>query len=56
MKMMSAEETALRFLRAAGAAQLHKSGSFERLLWNSAIAAMRLPRERRGAPVEGALL
>ena len=40
--ILSAEETALRFLRAAVAAQFHKNGSFEPLLWNSAIAAMRI--------------
>ena len=39
---MSTEETALRFLRAAVAAQFHKNGSFEPLLWNSAIVAMRI--------------
>ena len=49
---MSTEETALRFLRAAVAAQFHKNGSFEPLLWNSAIVAMRIstgaPRRSRG--------
>ena len=40
--IMSTEETALRFLRAAVAAQFHKNGSFEPLLWNSAIVAMRI--------------
>ena len=48
---MSAEETALRFLRAA-AAQFHKNGAFAPLLWNSAIAAMRIstgaPQRSRG--------
>ena len=44
---MPAEETALRFLRAAAAAQFHKNGSFEPLLWTSAIAAMRIST---GAP------
>ena len=45
--IMPTEETALRFLRAAVAAQLHKNGSFEPLLWNSAIVAMRIST---GAP------
>ncbi len=40
--ILSAEETALRFLRAAAAAQFHKNGSLEPLLWNSAIVAMRI--------------
>ena len=35
--IMPTEETALRFLRAAVAARFHKNGSFEPLLWNSAI-------------------
>ena len=39
---MSAEETENRFLRAAAAAQFHKSGSFEPILWNSVIVTMRL--------------
>ena len=50
--IMSAEETASRFLPAAVAAQFHKSGFFEPFLWNSAIAAMRIsteaPRLSRG--------
>ena len=50
--IMSTEETALRFLRAAVAAQFHKNGSFEPLLWNSAIVAMRIstgaPQRSRG--------
>ena len=49
---MSAEETALRFLRAAVAAQLHKNASFAPLLWNLAIVSMRIstgaPRRSRG--------
>ena len=49
---MSADGTALRFLRAAVAAQSHKNGSFEPLLWNCAIVAMRIstgaPRRSRG--------
>ena len=49
---MSTEETALRFLRAAAAAQFHETGSFAPLLWNSAIAAMRIstgaPQRSRG--------
>ena len=40
--IMSTEETALRFLRAAVAAQFHKNGSFEPLLWNAAIVVMRI--------------
>ena len=50
--IMPTEETALRFLRAAVAARFHKNGSFEPLLWNSAIAAMRIstgaPQRSRG--------
>ena len=39
--ILSTEETALRFLPAAVAAQFHKNGCFEPFLWNSAIVAMR---------------
>ena len=50
--IMPTEETALRFLRAAVAAQFHKNGSFEPLLWNLAIVAMRIstgaPQRSRG--------
>ena len=50
--IMSTEETALRFLCAAVAAQFHKNGSFEPLLWNAAIVAMRIsagaPQRSRG--------
>ena len=50
--ILSADETALRFLRAAAAAQFHQNGSFAPLLWNSAIVAMRIstgaPRRSRG--------
>ena len=49
---MSAEATALRFLRAAVAAQFHKNGCSEPFLWNSAIVAMRIstgaPQHSRG--------
>ena len=44
---MPAEETALRFIRAAVAAQSHKNGSFDPFLWTSAIVTMRIPT---GAP------
>ena len=50
--IMPTEETALRFPRTAVAARFHKNGSFEPLLWNSAIAAMRIstgaPQRSRG--------
>ena len=46
------EETVLRFLPAAVAAQFHKNGCFEPFLWNSAIVTMRIstgaPRHSRG--------
>ena len=38
--IMSTEETTLRFIRAAVAAQFQKNGCFEPFLWNSAIVAM----------------
>ena len=45
--LMSTEETALRFIRAAVAAQFHKNGCFEPFLWNSAIVTVRIST---GAP------
>ena len=42
----------MRFIRAAVAAQFHKNGSFEPLLWNLAIVSMRIstgaPQRSRG--------
>ena len=51
--IMTAEETALRFLPAAMPAQFHKNGSKEPFLWNPVIVTMRIStgaplRSRRG--------
>ena len=43
---MSAESTANRLIRAAAAAQFHKNGSKEPLLWNLVIATI-LPAEQK---------
>ena len=52
MKILSTEEAPLRVLRAAGDAHFRSNGSFEPLLWTSAIVAMRIstgaPQRSRG--------
>ena len=53
---MSAEETALRFLPAAAAAQFHKTAPLSRFYGLPPLLQCVFPRERRSAPVEGARL